>query len=145
MGFDGISFGAVAHTRSLILVGGYLCWPLVRLLGLGPYPAAPACARLHIKNVLGRAGLPRGMIADAEICVSGTITNALRVTLALGEPPPIGLRLLANRERLVTEAWDSYPGVPMVRPATLDDEGSRSLAVVEAFSDRWASGGSVRA
>jgi anti-sigma regulatory factor (Ser/Thr protein kinase) len=120
-----------------MLVGGYLRWPLVRLLELGPNPAAPACARLYTKTVLAAWGLPRDTIVDAETCVSETITNALRATLALGELLPIGLRLLANTERLVTEAWDCHPGVPVVRPVTLDDEGGRGLAVIEAYSNRW--------
>jgi anti-sigma regulatory factor (Ser/Thr protein kinase) len=76
------------------------------MLELAPDPAASACARLHTRNVLSGWNLPRDMIADAETCVSETITNALRTTLTLAEPLPIGLRLLANAERLVTEAWD---------------------------------------
>lgn len=107
------------------------------MLELGPHPAAPASARLHTKTVLTGWGLPRDMIADAETCVSETITNALRATLSLSEPLPIGLRLLANAERLVTEAWDCHPGIPVPRPVTLDDEGGRGLAVIEAYSNRW--------
>lgn len=114
-----------------------LLWPLASRLELAPYPGAPSCARLHTRNVLNEWNLPRAVIADAETCVSETITNALRATLALPDPLPIGLRLLVNAERLVTEAWDCHPDVPVLRPATLDDEGGRGLAVIEAFSNRW--------
>jgi anti-sigma regulatory factor (Ser/Thr protein kinase) len=114
-----------------------LLWPLASRLELGPYPTAPSCARLHTRNVLTEWNLDRGLVADAEICVSETITNALRATLTLPDPLPIGLRLLANAERLVTEAWDCHPGAPVSRPVTLDDEGGRGLAVIDAYSNRW--------
>lgn len=115
----------------------YLLWPRVSLLELGPLPTAASCARLHTRNVLAEWGLSRDLAADAEICVSETITNALRATLSLADPQPVALRLLANRERLVAEAWDCHPGDPMTRPASADDEGGRGLAVIEACSNRW--------
>jgi anti-sigma regulatory factor (Ser/Thr protein kinase) len=117
----------------------YLRWPLVSLLELGPLPTAVSCARLHAQNVLAEWQLPRDMIGDASVCVSELLTNALRATLALGEPMPIALRLLANTERLVIEAWDCHPGAPVRRPAYCfgDQEGGRGLAVIEAYSNRW--------
>lgn len=118
-------------------VGEYLRWPRVSLLELGPLPTAASCARLHTRNVLAEWGLPRALAADAEMCVSETITNALRATRALDDPQPIALRLLANAERLVTEAWDCHPGAPVRREAGDDEEGGRGLAVIEACSSRW--------
>lgn len=116
----------------------YLRWPRVSLLELGPLPTAASCARLHTRNVLAEWGLPRALAADAEMCVSETITNALRATLSLAEPQPIALRLLANRERLVAEAWDCHPRDPVRRTAVADDEeGGRGLAVIDACSNRW--------
>lgn len=115
----------------------YLRWPRVSLLELGPLPTAASCARLHTRNVLAEWELPRALAADVEMCVSGTITNALRATVSLAEPQPIALRLLANRERLVAEAWDCHPGDPVRRTAVADDEGGRGLAVIEACSNRW--------
>lgn len=116
---------------------GYVRWPLVSLLELGPLPTAVPCARLHARYVLADWGLPRGMAADAEMCVSELVTNALRATLRLDEPQPIGLRLLASRERLVAEVWDCHPGNPVRQAATASEEGGRGLAVIEAYSDRW--------
>jgi anti-sigma regulatory factor (Ser/Thr protein kinase) len=112
-------------------------WPLVSALGLDPLPTAVSCARLHVRNVLAEWGLPRGMVADAEVCVSETITNALEATLSLGEPLPIGLRLLANRVRLVTEAWDCHPDEPVRQPVAAFEEGGRGLALIEAYSNQW--------
>lgn len=57
--------------------------------------------------------------------------------LALAEPLPIGLRLLANVERLVTEAWGCDPDVSVADPVTVGDEGGRGLSVIEARSNRW--------
>ena len=114
-----------------------LRWPLASRLELGALPTAVSCARLHTRNVLAEWGLPRDVAADAEMCVSETITNALRATLALDGPMPLGLRLLANRERLVTEALDCHPGLPVRRTADEFGESGRGLAVIEACSHRW--------
>lgn len=110
---------------------------LVSKLELGPLPTAPACARLHTSNVLAEWGLPRAVVADAEVCVSELITNALRATLSLDKPLPIGLRLLADGDRLVIDAWDCHPGDPEPRAVGPYSEGGRGLAVIEACSDRW--------
>lgn len=110
---------------------------LASKLELGPLPTAVSCARLHARNVLAEWELPRTVIADAEICVSELITNALRATLSLEKPLPIGLRLLADGDRLVIDAWDCHPGDPAPRSAGAYSEGGRGLAVIEAYSDRW--------
>jgi anti-sigma regulatory factor (Ser/Thr protein kinase) len=145
----------------------YLRWPLVTVLDLEPVPTAAASAREHTRRVLADWGLPRDMVGDAEILVSELTTNAFRATLALHElklaarepsllsepePPPIALRLLANPERLVIEAWDCHPAVPVPRAAASDaaasvtaasvkdgnyEEGGRGIDVIEAYSNRW--------
>jgi anti-sigma regulatory factor (Ser/Thr protein kinase) len=63
------------------------------------------------------------------------------------EPPPIALRLLANPERLVIEAWDCHPALPAPRAAASAEEGNvdegnyeeggRGIDVIEAYSNRW--------
>lgn len=120
-------------------VSGLVPWPKMSQLELGPLPTAASCARLHARNVLGEWGLPRDTIADAEVCASEIITNALRATLALADPEPIGLRLLAGPGRLVIEAWDCHPGEPARRPSDADEghETGRGLTVIEAYSHQW--------
>jgi hypothetical protein len=58
------------------------------------------------------------------------------------EPPPIALRLLANPERLVIEAWDCHPALPVPHAAaSVEDgnyeDGGRGIDVIEAYSNRW--------
>ncbi len=63
--------------------------------------------------------------------------------VALAEPRPIGLRLLANWQRVVVEVWDCHPGVP-VRRTTPDPllpenqaECGRGLEIVHELANRW--------
>lgn len=118
----------------------YLRWPHVSVLELGAFPAAPSVARRHMRVELGEWGVPFGIVGDAEMICSELVTNGLQATCALVEPQPIGLRLLANRQRLVIEVWDSHPGEPVRRPAPADEaESGRGLAIVHELSSRWGS------
>jgi anti-sigma regulatory factor (Ser/Thr protein kinase) len=116
----------------------YPRWPLASALELGPFATAPACARLHVKNVLAEWRTDRDLVPDAELITAELASNALRATLGLDVPQPIGLRLLASRQHLVIEAWDCAPGYPVRRPV-LDDgaEDGRGLQIVEALASRW--------
>jgi hypothetical protein len=64
--------------------------------------------------------------ADAEILVSELVTNALRASWSL-ESPPVALRLLANGERLLIEAWD--PVEPLAGSVDFSEAG-RGLQIV---------------
>lgn len=113
-------------------------WPLVSVLELGASPSVPARARAHTRDVLADWRMPRRVSADAEMVASELVTNALRATLALTPPQPIGLRLLAvPRRRLVVEAWDSHPGRPERHPVSGSAEEGRGLAIIEELSSRW--------
>jgi anti-sigma regulatory factor (Ser/Thr protein kinase) len=129
----------LARDDAQLWAGGneYLHWPWGTVLDLEPRPTAVPAARLHTRSVLREWRLPRDLIGDAEMLASELITNALRATLALEDPPPIALRLLANHERLVIEAWDCHPDVPVIRAPAADEDGGRGLAVIEAYSNRW--------
>lgn len=111
--------------------------PRVSLLELGPLLTAVPCARLHTRNVLTEWRLPRDTVADAEVVVSELISNAVQATMSLPGSEPIALRLCANAERLLIEAWDRHPEDPVRRPASPDAEGGRGLAVIDAYSERW--------
>jgi anti-sigma regulatory factor (Ser/Thr protein kinase) len=120
----------------------YLRWPLVSILELGPFPEAPSRARRHTKDVLGTWGAPRALVPDAEMLCSELVTNALRASLSLTPPLPFGLRLLANAQRLVIEAWDCHPADPVRRSAADQEdeaESGRGLAIVEGLANRWGS------
>ena len=53
--------------------------------------------------------------------------------------PPIALRLLADQERLVIEAWDQSPHDLEPVAADEDAETGRGLMIVAALSTRWGS------
>jgi anti-sigma regulatory factor (Ser/Thr protein kinase) len=124
---------ALAPTRSDLVR-----WPLMSVLGLGASPSVPARSRRYTRYVLADWGLPRRLSADAETVASELVTNALRATLALDPPQPIGLRLLAvPRQRLVVEAWDAHPGRPERREVPGEAEEGRGLMIVEHIASRW--------
>lgn len=131
--------GRQADTLSPDSGDAYLRWPRVSVLELGPVPAAPSRARLHVRTVLTEWGVPRFLTGDAEMLCAELMANALRASLALTPPQPIGLRLLANEQRLVIEAWDAHPGDPVRRVAAATAESGRGLAIVEELSNRWGS------
>jgi anti-sigma regulatory factor (Ser/Thr protein kinase) len=88
--------------------------------------------------VLAGWRVSRALSADAEMICSELMTNALRATLALSPPQPIGMRLLAvPRQRLVIEAWDCHPGRPVRLVADDGAEDGRGLAIVGELSSRW--------
>jgi anti-sigma regulatory factor (Ser/Thr protein kinase) len=124
---------ALAPTRSDLVR-----WPLMSVLELGASPSVAARSRTHTRDVLADWGLPRGLSADAELVASELVTNALRATLALDPPQPIGLRLLAvPRQRLVVEVWDTHPGRPERRTVPSEAPEGRGLAIVEQIASRW--------
>lgn len=113
-------------------------WPLVSALGFGSLPTAVGSARAHTRTILAEWGLA-ALISDAEMLVSELLTNALEASWRLDDRPPIALRLLANQDRLLIEAWDQDTGSCDLHPQEpLSDENhGRGLMVVGALSHRW--------
>jgi anti-sigma regulatory factor (Ser/Thr protein kinase) len=60
------------------------------------------------------------------------LTNAISASR-----DPVCLRLLADREQLIIEVWDSAPDNPQPRIADYADESGRGMAVIEAIAHRW--------
>ncbi len=114
-------------------------WPLITKLELGPLPTAAGCGRDHARCVLAEWGLSH-LADDAVLLVSELLTNALRASLALPAPAPIVLRLLANDEQLIIEAWDQRAEGYDLQHGAPDDEHGRGLTVVAALSKRWGAG-----
>jgi anti-sigma regulatory factor (Ser/Thr protein kinase) len=111
--------------------------PLVSGLELGALPTAVGCGRDHARRVLREWGLSQ-LADDAGLLVSELLTNALRATWTLDPPAPISLRLLADDQQLIIEAWDRCAEGPELRPRhSGDDEHGRGLVVVQALSRRW--------
>jgi anti-sigma regulatory factor (Ser/Thr protein kinase) len=106
-------------------------------LELAPLPTAIPCFRLHTVAVLMEWGLPRDLVADAEMLVSELMTNAADASIILPERPPVALRLFVTGTSLVIEAWDQSPLDLAPRDAAPDDECGRGLTVVAALSTRW--------
>jgi anti-sigma regulatory factor (Ser/Thr protein kinase) len=111
-------------------------WPLRSYLELGPLPGAVPCARLHARQVLWEWG-HNALTDDAELLVSETVTNAVRLSQSLRHRSPIRLWLAADRARLLILVWDGNSQAPVRIAATEDAEDGRGLLIVEAISDRW--------
>jgi anti-sigma regulatory factor (Ser/Thr protein kinase) len=116
--------------------GAGTAFHLVSGLEFAPLPTAIACARLHAVTVLYEWGL-RDLADDAEVIVSELMTNAQRASVRLDGPPPIALRLVADRERLIIEVWDYSPDDVTSAAPDEDAEYGRGLLIVAALSNRW--------
>jgi anti-sigma regulatory factor (Ser/Thr protein kinase) len=118
----------------------WLLWPLASGIELADRPEAVAAARRHVRGTLLAWGIPADVAGDALMVCSELVTNALRATWGMGGAEdrwPVVMRLLANGERLVIEAWDSHPGTPVLGPVEDQAEGGRGLAIVDALANRW--------
>ncbi|WP_183061994.1 SpoIIE family protein phosphatase [Motilibacter peucedani] len=105
----------------------------VMTVDLPPDPAAVSPARALFVSALERWGLAGDPVALAgQLLVSEVVTNAIRY--ARGD---VGL-LVRRAERAVhVEVRDHDTRLPRLRHATLDDEGGRGLALVQALSRDW--------
>jgi anti-sigma regulatory factor (Ser/Thr protein kinase) len=92
-------------------------------------PSAAGAARARVREAL--AAHPR--LDDIELVTSELVANA-----AEHGDGDIELLLEAGPELLrLTVVSDVGLGEPEVRSATVEDEGGRGLAIVEATADRW--------
>jgi anti-sigma regulatory factor (Ser/Thr protein kinase) len=106
-------------------------WPHTTALALAPLATAPACGRLHARHIL-HEWLLGHLADDAGLLISEMLTNAISAFR-----DPVCLRLLADREQLIIEVWDSAPDNPQPRIADYADESGRGMAVIEAIAHRW--------
>jgi hypothetical protein len=121
-------------------------WPYHSSLSLGALPGAVPCARLHTTAVLWEWGMA-ALAQPAELAVSELVTNAVRASTsaysarqATGTTaglPVVGLRLAADRVRLLVEVSDHDPGPPVPTAVDPERDGGRGLLLVAAVSERW--------
>jgi len=112
-------------------------------LELGALVTAPACARLHTKQLLWEWGLSR-LIDSSVAVVSELVTNALETTVRHQLGTPIALRLSSNGRQALIEVWDADPTPPQA-PALdancfplADAENGLGLFLVASLSERWS-------
>jgi anti-sigma regulatory factor (Ser/Thr protein kinase) len=111
-------------------------------LELGALATAPACARLHTKQLLWEWGLSR-LIDSSVAVVSELLTNVVETTVRHQLGMPISMRLPSNGHQALIEVWDADPSPPQA-PALdadcfplADDENGRGLFLVASLSGRW--------
>lgn len=111
-------------------------------LELGALDTAPACARLHTKQLLWEWGLSQ-LIDSSVAVVSELVTNALETIVRHQLGTPIDLRLSSNGHQALVEVWDADPTPPQA-PALdakclplADAENGRGLFLVASLSERW--------
>lgn len=80
-------------------------------LELGALVTAPACARLHTKQLLWEWGLSR-LVDSSVAVVSELVTNALETTVRHQLGMPIAMRLSSNGRQALIEVWDADPTPP---------------------------------
>ncbi|MDT0611461.1 SpoIIE family protein phosphatase [Streptomyces lancefieldiae] len=71
-------------------------------------------------------------VFTTELVVSELVTNAIRYGKG-----PVRLRLIHDRDRLLTEVTDASSASPHLRHARESDEGGRGLYIVTRLSSRW--------
>ena len=110
-------------------------------LELGALPSAVPSARLHARLVVSEWGL--GAIAEVvELVVSELVTNAMKVSRAVGHQPPVVLGLCGNDHQVLITVWDAS-GEPIHGPASEDAwpdaeaESGRGLLLVDTLSTHW--------
>ncbi|OIK07384.1 ATP-binding protein [Streptomyces monashensis] len=77
-----------------------------------------------------------GPCPDAELCVTELVTNVIR---HVGEGVLVRVRVVrTDGDRIRVEVTDpAGQALPLSRPAELDDEEGRGLALLEAVALRW--------
>ena len=112
-------------------------------LELGALLTAPACARLHAKQLLWEWGLA-GLTDSSVAVISELVTNAYETTIRHQLGTPIALRLSSNGQAVLIEVWDADPAPPRAPALDADDlptadaESGRGLFLVAALSERWS-------
>jgi anti-sigma regulatory factor (Ser/Thr protein kinase) len=116
--------------------------PVQTGLKLAAIPAAPSCARGHVRATAHDWGLSE--LADtAELVTSELVTNAvrasdrLRVRTELPIVPVVQLWLVSDRISIVIHVWDGSEEMPVRQDVALDQESGRGLILVDNLAKDW--------
>ena len=111
-------------------------WPFQSYLELAALPTAAPRGRLHTKQMLWEWQLSQ-LAEDAGLLVSELLSNANKASWSPNHVGLVGLRLLADAQRLLIEVWDHNPDDPHPRPADNESESGRGFIVVQAIAHAW--------
>jgi anti-sigma regulatory factor (Ser/Thr protein kinase) len=115
-------------------------------LEMTAWSCAVSCARHHARQLLWDLGL-KELIEPVELVVSEIVTNAVRASGGLDEPPKVAgtcasvvrLWLSAEPDAVLVLVWDRSPLKPVRQDLAPDAESGRGLLLVEMFSAAWGS------
>ncbi|WP_052432860.1 ATP-binding protein [Streptacidiphilus carbonis] len=97
-------------------------------------PSSVAMARRFVRITAAMWQLPRGTLADAELCMSELVCNAVTHTGS----SRVHCRLWSARGVLFLEVDDEDLGeLPEVGQAEADDEHGRGMLLIDSFATAW--------
>ncbi|MGI8328384.1 ATP-binding protein [Actinomadura scrupuli] len=107
---------------------------LLKEVRLRNEPESAAIARREVSLSARAWGVPAGIVENAELCTSETVTNAV---VHVPDLPGRTLRLIIVRldDRYRVEVHDSGRELPRLRQAGADDESGRGYLLVTTLSD----------
>jgi len=114
-------------------------------LEMTPGAGAVPIARHHARAVLWDRGL-KELIEPVELVVSEIVTNAVRASGGLDEPPRaaeakpiVRLWLSVEADGVLVLVWDGSPLMPERQELAPDVECGRGLLLVDVLSAEWGS------
>lgn len=110
--------------------------PLIAIVMLST-PESVGMVRGQVRAALEFAGL-KEYVDDAELIASELVSNAVRHGSSDAEQRiKVGLIRVANTPGVALIVVDSSPEPPVLKEFTLDEEGGRGMAIVDALAASW--------
>jgi anti-sigma regulatory factor (Ser/Thr protein kinase) len=91
-------------------------------------PAARSCTAA----ALGAWGLPESVLDDVALLLTELTANAVRHGRGV-----VSVELDLDGDRLTVRVCDGAEAAPLLKHASVEDEGGRGLWLVEAIADSW--------
>lgn len=110
--------------------------PMIAIVMLST-PESVGMVRGQVRAALEFAGL-EDYVDDAELIASELVSNAVRHGSSSAEEKiTVALIRVAGRPGVALIVIDSSPEPPVLKEFTLDAEGGRGMAIVDALSASW--------